>query len=325
MNLSTYFYSNAFVEDVGKIGDSTLDKRYGESIEMAFTIVRTLIKDKFVESQIFPHSRFSFTKHDYTTANLWFARRKIILDVIIDLLQRTKNFWKEFTQLEYLTEADIQVVSMLPNAINEEYQAMETTPDGNCLFYAISMTLCGSKYLGETLRILIAYLLIEHKDRFIEVIGKHQANLSEDERLIRYYELIKIAYTDKAYGNEYHLLALATLLQRPIYSYSNFRADLVDVDLWLKDEENKIEHKQTTCDELVAAFNDRRNYTGNHLKYLPLEGIFPVSSTQEKKKCLCIHYDKCMLHYTALIPKKEEVHEYIPKSNLFDQVTGTSE
>ena len=149
--------------------------------------------------------------------------------------------------------------------------------------------------------------LILLKDKFLEILQseiKIQNNklLDSDIRIIvlqMYSDLIFSAKRVFEWGNEYHLLAVATFLKLEIYVYTYFDKQL---------------DQNLTPQALSEVFKNKQS-TGMHFTYEPLDSEF--ESSVVNKKIIYGHFDLKRSHYTALIPKEHERFEFKPRYNIF--------
>lgn len=96
--------------------------------------------------------------------------------------------------------------------------------DGNCLWNMASISLCGSQILQPLLRKLTVFTIIIYKKNFENILKNESDDYIKkpDALQLKMEDIVYRAKTDKKWGNEYHLLALSTLLNKNIYIYSEF-------------------------------------------------------------------------------------------------------
>ena len=72
----------------------------------------------------------------------------------------------------YFTESSdiVETRYVFPNSFLKEYVPVKTPGDGNCLFHAISISLNGTLNLTRHLRLLAAFVMIQNKTKFLEII-----------------------------------------------------------------------------------------------------------------------------------------------------------
>jgi hypothetical protein len=68
---------------------------------------------------------------------------------------------------------------------NCDHIPIETTADGNCLFHALSICLCGAQWWSEALRVSSAYILLEYRDGSLKLTensreGNQPGNIDYD-------------------------------------------------------------------------------------------------------------------------------------------------
>ena len=106
------------------------------------------------------------------------------------------------------------------------------------------------------------------------------------------------AKIDKKWGNEYHLLALCSFLNKKLYMYGNCTKD------------NKfVFHRDITENELLIKFDQ----IGQHLFYLPIENQIFKRHTEMSN--IYGHFKGN--HYVSLIPNSKKSVIYETKNNLF--------
>lgn len=139
-------------------------------------------------------------------------------------------------------QSDKLASMLIPLEINVDeggQQALKCTGNGNCLYNSASLVLCGDEHLSTSLRILTACELFSNGQLYtdhpaLETVIKNpefmSRNLndaramifptaeisSENETNVRNVALSTC--TDRAWSGLIHIMALATVLQRPIYS-----------------------------------------------------------------------------------------------------------
>jgi hypothetical protein len=93
----------------------------------------------------------------------------------------------------------------------------------------VSIGSVGNQDLTVCLRLLTVEILVSKKD-FVQTLmrfylqHRHQPCAQSDIEVL-YFQVLETARKWKAWGGEYHLLALSIALQRDIYIYSTFRID----------------------------------------------------------------------------------------------------
>ncbi len=125
-----------------------------------------------------------------------------------------------FCMVDTLTP-DVHVSSLLHPAILSHYCPVVTAPDGDCLWHSLFICLLGTQELSNTLRMQTVNVMKQNKTFFLRLIQTDQINEpgTPDEIFDRH---LQIAATNGRYVHEYHILALAIIVQRVIYAYSRF-------------------------------------------------------------------------------------------------------
>ncbi len=208
-------------------------------------------------------------------------------------------------------EIDKTVLAHLYPAFYSQYQPRVTTGDGNCLWYMISLTLCGTETLMTSLRWLTVISLIMFKKNFIEILEKRFKNSSEprfslNQAKVKFETILRTAIDVYQYGNEYHLLALSTILGRDIFIYSYFTRN-----------NELVLNKNVSSTQLINLFKNKSMDIGHHIRYQPIENQYFKSSFQNIN--LNGFFNGSLKHYTALIPKTKRVDVFLPNTNIFLQ------
>jgi hypothetical protein len=110
---------------------------------------------------------------------------------------------------------DKGVLAQLPEIFCKQFQPRETTADGNCLWNMISICLIGDEKLSKILRLATLFTLLELEEAFKAKLAWEISSINDQVQVNnlvdeQFNENLTIAKSDKAYGNQYHLLALAT-------------------------------------------------------------------------------------------------------------------
>ena len=154
--------------------------------------------------------------------------------------------------------------------------------------------------------------LLKLKENFIFVLKnelKMQNNSLTDDQLEKvsskmYSDLLFAAKNNGEWGNEYHLLAIATYLKLDIYIYSYFDEKL---------------NPLLTPEALSEMFKNRCFNTGLHLIYKPLKNTFYEEKESNYNQILYGHFDFKRSHYTSIIPLSKNSLNFTPMNNLFSQ------
>jgi hypothetical protein len=200
----------------------------------------------------------------------------------------------------------------LYTSFSEIYQPHITSSYGNCLWNMISISLCGNESLTILLRKLTFFTMLFLKNDFLEVLRKEVVHLKSDannniiyhintekEIRLKLQDILLTARADTKWGNEYHLLALSTFLNKNICVYSGFL---------LRD--GNLQHVKDIPKDFLSQNFDK---IGHNLIYKPIENnLFKCSSQQE-----LFGFFRGNNHYVALIPISNEIL-FLPKKNLFD-------
>ena len=197
---------------------------------------------------------------------------------------------------------DLHVNSKLHPAMLKEYTPVVMTGDGNCLWNSILICLFGDERLAHMLRFLTVYVMWENRSYFLNRIGVD--TIQEGRPVESFDRYLRIGRVNGEWGNEFHLLALSIALQRDIFSYSSFSSE---TGRWFIAKKNSPEN-------LANAFRTRRRGTGGQLIFCPPQHL---KNANYGVQPICIHYDACGKHYTAVLPKKSPAVEFRPYTNFF--------
>ena len=160
---------------------------------------------------------------------------------------------------------DRHIQSLLHPALLEALTPVRTTGDGNCLWNAISITLCGSEKHAHNLRLLIAYGLIKFKNQMIAQIQRQ--GLSDTEAAHnRLYDLLRIAITPFQWGLDFHVYVMAIVLNTPIFVFTSFKGN---TDRFLIDPSLNLS-------QLSALFRSHGDLTSAHQLHCSNECYFQL-------------------------------------------------
>jgi hypothetical protein len=169
----------------------------------------------------------------------------------------------------------------------------------------ISIGLIGDETLAKLLRLATYFTILQLEEAFRAKIAwemslvkdpVHIKNLVDE----NYIEQLDIAKTDKAFGNQYHILALATFLQKDIYVYTKFPNIFLNSDKSIEDIQKAFE----------------ANELGRHVMYSPLKSsIFKVD--RHKNSIIFGFFDSAMAHFTSLIPNDKNNLTLKPQHDWF--------
>ena len=182
------------------------------------------------------------------------------------------------------SEDIIETKYVFPNSFLKEYIPVNTPPDGNCLFHAISIALNGGLNLTRHLKLFASFVMLQNRHKFLSIIQTDRAHVRNNSTVEKYFEhILYVARKWTEWGNEYHLLALAIVLQRDIYCYVPFT--LTELTPCQRNDPK----------ELQSLFD--RHKLSNHLLYRAPTDMRSVN--YNTKDPVCIFYD-AQNHYTAI-------------------------
>jgi hypothetical protein len=134
---------------------------------------------------------------------------------------------KKFTKTLLTHELDISTEKDLYKSFSSILQPFNTTGNGDCLWNMVSICLCGNESLSRNLRWLSVLTLLLFKSEFLNLLLKRYISVEtgypDAFSRIKYEQILRIAIDSGNWGNEYHLLALSTFLDKKIFIYSSFK------------------------------------------------------------------------------------------------------
>ena len=98
----------------------------------------------------------------------------------------------------------------------ENQYPIKTTPDGNCLYNAISIILIGDESFYLVLKVCSIFLMLKY-DKFFRNLFK---KLKYSRTFIAFENLIESSIREDEWGREINIVSLAILVNRTIYSYN---------------------------------------------------------------------------------------------------------
>ena len=124
-------------------------------------------------------------------------------------------------------QVDVAVKDKVFPAFTSQYMPAYTKIGGNCM---LSLALCGTEHYMCHLRLVTAYSLIVHQQHMLKVIQptarillplqKQDAASVAKAAEVQWLELLRSSISDKSWGNQFHLHALAMTLERSIWLYA---------------------------------------------------------------------------------------------------------
>ena len=253
--------------------------------------------------------------------------RKLLKDANLDLKwirEVLKDNEKEFISLattlnkyeSYQRKIDdsmavVDICKNLPKEFSSLYQPTETPADGNCMWNMISISICGDWSWSNSLRILTLFTLFKLKEQFKskirrELLSKQKYSKLSEEQLkeeikTKYKKHLGIARIASKWGNEYHLLALSTFLNRSIYLYSYENLKNIDKNM----SHDELQH--------LLANEDK---SGLHFKCSPIDNTIFSNNNQKGQTLYGLYLATDPQHYTSLIPLGPSIPEFIPNSDI---------
>jgi hypothetical protein len=156
----------------------------------------------------------------------------------------------------------------------------------------ISNCLIGNESLTKLLRALTVFTIVKYKKEYLQFIETETSIDTNQDILLsitkKYNSILNEAKTNKCWCNEYHLLAIATLLNTDIFIYSSF----------YNSQSGEIYQIANNAIELQHIFEQNKR-TGAHLIYRPISN----SSISDKNDNPIFGYFSFQRkHYTSIIP-----------------------
>ena len=126
----------------------------------------------------------------------------------------TKFFRGLFLPLYNDQPIDIEY-SDLAERVSQDFVPIYTSPNGNCLFNAISINLYGSESQSLKIKLASLFICFEYEKSLRDFVIKSKFRLNFETLVLN---LAKIG----EWGCDFNLLTSSLLLARPVYSYSFF-------------------------------------------------------------------------------------------------------
>ena len=179
-------------------------------------------------------------------------------------------------------------------SVSVGYAAVSTSPDGNCLWHMVSIALCGSESLTASLRVITLFSLVVNEAYFQDLI------LQDANPRRTFEDVVRVAATWGAWGDEYHLHALAIALTACICIFTTFRQ-----------ADGYIPYLQYNGGMLSSLFRQGANHTRQHIRYQKPGSPDDIFSQLIMYGFFMDH------HYTAMLPRSQMELSFIPCTNLF--------
>ncbi len=192
-------------------------------------------------------------------------------------------------QVLQTSHEDPDVKVLLHPAIDNQFKAIYTARDHNCLWNSICLCLGLPEEEQMQFRNLTVSTILENEAHFKNLL-KCDGNNETFESVIN--ACLQPNQYD-GWGNEYHLLALAIALNRNIYVYGSFR----------NNTGRFLQNARTDISKLAKMFQGKVEGTLQHRNYQPTKGI-------DSRSPLCLFFHK--RHYTALVPRISNPIHCIP-------------
>ncbi len=156
----------------------------------------------------------TLSKKSFAAVNeIIITNRKEIIKLVNDL-RSIDNFTVYSNEL-----VDEDFVPMIDNilGLKDKFLPINTTKDGNCLYYSISRILYGNELKNYSIRLALLFIIIEYKSFFLNLLGKTYSLEGKEKA---YEDLIYKVSNFYEWGCEFVQIATSILLNRPIYCFS---------------------------------------------------------------------------------------------------------
>ena len=186
------------------------------------------------------------------------------------------------------------------------YKPIWTSPDDNCMYNALSTTVCGSEQLTVLFRLLVAYAVIKYRDVLIDALQDAFPLQPRESHVLKCNTLIVEAITIGAWGSDYHMFALSFLLDRPVFVYNSF---------YLSDEGVRSLTLADTRDvaEFARRFRTFDPGTRRHVQYCSsVNSALLMSGDVTTLPLLPLAIFHAPGHWVAMLPLSASVVRYIP-------------
>ena len=226
-----------------------------------------------------------------------------ITAVMMDVNQPSRASMNSFHQV------DVVVQEKLLPAFTSQYIPVHTTGSGNCMYNMVSLALTGTEQYMSHLRLLTAYSLILHQEHMVEVIRPSaRVLLPHKERTAatithlaeeQWMDLLRDSLQDMSWGNQFHLHALAIILERCICLYGIMRNRTVQYE----DKQLPAIAEDISAIELQALFDAKDKRLNNSICYCPdVERYSPLLGFLDSS------------HFTAILPVNSSkfTTEFVP-------------
>ncbi len=204
------------------------------------------------------------------------------------------------SNLEHVLQTSVEdqdVKDLLHPAMDNQFKAVYTARDHNCLWNSICLCLGLPEDKQMDFRQLTVSQIFENEEHF-----KNLIMLNGNNETIQ--GLINACLQPNQYdgwGNDYHLLALAIGLNRNIYVYNSFR----------NNTGRFLQNARTNISNLAKMFANKVGGSLQHRNYQPTKGI-------ESRSPLCLFFHEN--HYTALVPRVSDPIYCIPHHVILQSI-----
>ena len=195
-------------------------------------------------------------------------------------------------------EEDEEISKLIHPAFLTQFKACLTENDDNCLWNAVCLCLGFDEREQIDLREKTSEIIRKHSSHFEDLLTGNMSGLTVQDLV----DTCNKSDSTEGWGTEFHILALAILLERNIYVYSPFRKD-TDGNMYQEDTWNAA--------TLADHFLNKGSFTSQHYNCEPRKGLVADDP-------LCIFYNGN--HYTALLPRVKNPIYFQPHCTYLESV-----
>lgn len=193
------------------------------------------------------------------------------------------------TALHANQRIEMSVQHVIHQAVLMHHVPVVTPRDGNCLWHAVSINLCGTTELTQRLRESTAATLLNNRQHFESILMQDSFD-----------KLYEDAVCTGHWGNQHHMLALATCLHRDLYQYSTFRRSK-------QFGQERFHFESDSAEELALRFLSAADGTRQHIKYHPL-----CDASDQPPIQIILHRQ----HFSALLRRSVKAVMFLPPTDL---------
>ena len=137
-------------------------------------------------------------------------------NIVLQLNNLSHVFASQYPNLQQ----DLSITRLAHPVLLKIFKPIITTPDGNCLYHALSITFSGTEALTDLIRLLIAYALVKYKATMLSAFSDAYTNNTELQIQSKFSTSLKEAVTQRKWGTDHHIFACSLLFGKPIFVYN---------------------------------------------------------------------------------------------------------